>query len=343
MNSCTSRHDKNTKKYVTGNTYQGQSTDPKTASIPSKFQTVVISNRDRRGFNVQAKRFNYDLTLSDNPGPGRYSNKHASIEKYSTSFSKKGTGSFASQSSRLEKLRYRPGPTAATYTLPSLLTTRNDFKKNKITSSFNPPVTDFDKDNELLRRCNIAPAPNTYFKDTERPKKKYVIGEQKAFLTTARRTTQGPTPNNPSPCHYNIREGLTKRHIPAHVSAFNSNTKRGKNMEDGVPGPGTYKPGEPVTKPYQLLMPRKHYLCLSAPAMATAPSVQPPGPGAYEVVNYEGVEKHAMSSGVFLSNTSRWNNEIRASAGAPGPTTYRPNAVGKQSFNFNIFKRWVPV
>ena len=47
-----------------------------------------------------------------------------------------------------------------------------------------------------------------------------------------------------------------------------------------------------------LLHRKKHYLCLSAPAMPLPnPPVQP-GPGAYDLRDYEGPSKHYMSSAV---------------------------------------------
>lgn len=65
---------------------------------------------------------------------------------------------------------------------------------------------------------------------------------------------------------------------------------------------------------------RKHYLCISAPAMPL-PEVPPaPGPGAYDVVDYEGPAKHYMSSAAFVSNTSRWTDHaVSAAVDMPGP------------------------
>lgn len=44
------------------NIYLGHSITAATASIPSKYQTIVISNADKRGFLRQSKRFNYDAS-----------------------------------------------------------------------------------------------------------------------------------------------------------------------------------------------------------------------------------------------------------------------------------------
>jgi len=332
------------KRFATGGSlHHGQRQIPHTASIPTKYITIVTNNRDKKGFNAQSKRFNYDTSLTENPGPGRYKTEARTVEKQSTSFSKRGTGSFASKSSRSMKHKVPKFPDAATYNLPSLLTTRKDFNKESTTSSFQPPITLVDKDYQLYKKNLHAPAPNAYFADEEHPKKKYIIGKQKAFLSTAERNTYGvKIAKNPSPCHYNIDDNLTKRAPPALASVFSSKSKREYIRFEDNPGPGSYKPHDPVTPPpNRLTLPRKHYLCLSAPAMEVPILDQKPGPGTYEIVDYEGPEKHYMSSGVFVSNTSRWNVQ-NSKPGQPGPTTYKPASIGKQSYLFNVHNRWVP-
>jgi len=300
---------------------------------------------------VQSKRFNYETPQMENPGPGRYKTKHRTIEKISTSYSKRGTGSFASKSSRAMPNRIPKAPDAATYNLPSLLRTQCDFSANRTTSSFQKPTTLVDKNYELNKKSLMAPAPNTYFRQDEK-KRKFLIGRQQvflknsepnAFLSTAKRDTlEKKALRNPSPCHYNIQEKLTKREPPALSSVFSSGTQRGFINTGDVPGPGTYKPNEPIVPPFKLTMPRKHYLAISAPALEMPTALEQPGPGAYEVVDYDGPEKRFMSSGVFVSNTSRWNNSGGKTKNQPGPTTYKPTSVGKQSFMFNVYNRWVP-
>ena len=65
---------------------------------------------------------------------------------------------------------------------------------------------------------------------------------------------------------------------------------------------------------------RKHYLCISAPAMPLPQTPPLPGPGSYEMVDYEGPTKHYMSGAAFVSTTSRWTGPVIAGAGEmPGP------------------------
>ena len=63
----------------------------------------------------------------------------------------------------------------------------------------------------------------------------------------------------------------------------------------------------------------KHYLCISAPAMPLPPLEPMPGPGHYNVVDYEGPPKHYMSSSAFVSTTSRWTGGVLGEEDSPGP------------------------
>ncbi len=69
---------------------------------------------------------------------------------------------------------------------------------------------------------------------------------------------------------------------------------------------GAYKPFEPIEPVQRTVFPRKHYLGISAPAMPLPKTPPQPGPGSYEVVDYEGLPKHYMSGSAFVSTTSRW-------------------------------------
>ena len=64
---------------------------------------------------------------------------------------------------------------------------------------------------------------------------------------------------------------------------------------------------------------RKHYLCISAPAMPLPDTPPSPGPGSYEMVDYEGAPRHYMSGAAFVSTTSRWNSSALKNSELPGP------------------------
>lgn len=82
-------------------------------------------------------------------------------------------------------------------------------------------------------------------------------------------------------------------------------------------------------------------MTISAPAIPPPPEAPLPGPGAYEVRNFNQAEKKYMSSAAFVSSTSRWATDASMSAERPGPGWYTPRAPAKQSFNFNFEKKWM--
>lgn len=52
------------------------------------------------------------------------------------------------------------------------------------------------------------------------------------------------------------------------------------------------------------------------------PSTPPqPGPGSYELVNYEGPHRHYMSGAAFVSTSSRWTGPVMI-GDQPGPGMY---------------------
>ncbi|KAJ8306507.1 hypothetical protein KUTeg_017052 [Tegillarca granosa] len=59
-------------------------------------KTIVTDNADKKGFLGQAKRFKDVVAITESPGPGAYVG-HGKMDSTSVSFSKKGTGGFASK------------------------------------------------------------------------------------------------------------------------------------------------------------------------------------------------------------------------------------------------------
>ena len=170
----------------------------------------------------------------------------------------------------------------------------------------------------------------------------------------------------PSPTHYLIRDSVTKPKERAPTSCFKSTTHRSEIMykttkgayykdtsetSNKNPGPGSY--GE-VSRWGRLAQENRlknnqsnkkgHYLAISAPAIPLPPNKPNPGPGHYELVDYQGPEKKERGSSMFNSNTDRWHNELRniyISKQAPGPASYNPKGIPKQSFIFNSDSRWI--
>ncbi|KAG8506711.1 O(6)-methylguanine-induced apoptosis 2, partial [Galemys pyrenaicus] len=191
--------------------------------------------------------------------------------------------------------------------------------------------------------------------------------------------------------HYNINDSLVKQSPKILMSCFKSKTDRGSKLISTGPGPAYYNPTAHIKIQRRTLFP--HGLCLGPPkppspqqaTVVTAHlstlsfrrknpilnfSAQPlplppkpplPGPGQYEIVDYEGPPKHFISSASFVSNTRRWT-AAPDQPGLPGPArvssaawlsshrvclspiaTYQPTFLGKQSFLYNEDNKWIPV
>ncbi|XP_033120954.1 O(6)-methylguanine-induced apoptosis 2-like [Anneissia japonica] len=322
-----------------GKIHKGSGVTAASSSIPSKYQTIVIPNHDRKGFGSQSKRFGHGRDINENPGPGSYVG-HGQATSDKSSYSKKGYGvGFVSKTQRNVRHKGTPGPGAAAYSLPSLLSTRNDFNKTVTTSSFQKRIAVPTED-----KASSNPAPNKYDISNQNNKKHYGSQVQASFRSTSKRVDYyKPAGDFPGPNQYNVNDSLLHDSVRAPNSCFKSTTIRKMNSSPSAnPGPGHYKPHEAPEPVNKTLMPRKHYLCISAPAMPLPPPLPDPGPGSYQLVNYNGEEKHYMSSSMFVSNTSRWTGDDVKNANDPGPASYRPtHHANRQSFLYNAQKKWV--
>lgn len=323
-----------------GRLHKGHSITAATSSIPSKYQTIVIDKSERKGFLSRVKRFGEEADLNDNPGPGSYVGHHEA-QKLGPSFSKKGTGGFASKDRRISKHSSTHSPGSAAYGLPGFVEQRHDFNKANTTSNFHTPIAQ-----NVDHKKKGTPAPNHYeiTPGTKLRGKMNNVTAQAQFRSRTERDTFNvkDSATRPAPWSYQINEELVKGSVPEAASSFKSRTERrmAPDPED-VPGPGAYKPHEPIDHVKKTVFPRKHYLCISAPAMPLPCTPPSPGPTAYDVVDYEGPERHYMSGSVFVSSTSRWTGGPKMQGDIPGPAHYRPTGVSKQSFNYNAQGRWI--
>ncbi|PIK42038.1 putative O(6)-methylguanine-induced apoptosis 2 [Apostichopus japonicus] len=280
---------------------------------------------------------NIILTMNENPGPGTYL-KHGKATNKTPSHSKRGYGvGFVSKDRRSKALKTTVGPGSAAYSLPSLLTSRKDFNQSNTSSSFQSPIA------IQREKSTDQPAPNAYQVNDSLLHKHHGNHGQSAFKSTSKRVDfHKNTSSAPAPCHYNVNDRIVKPSVKVPYSSFKSSTKR--DMLQAVPenpGPGEYHPYEAVDPADKTLFPRKHYLCISAPAMPLPPPLPEPGPGSYELVDYRGPPKHYMSSSAFVSTSSRWQGDVKFETD-PGPATYRPFTTSrKQSFLYNAQKKWV--
>uniref|UniRef100_A0A8C5PDK1 Sperm tail PG-rich repeat containing 1 n=1 Tax=Leptobrachium leishanense TaxID=445787 RepID=A0A8C5PDK1_9ANUR len=284
------------------------------ASIPTKYQIMFIPKSESKGFNSRVPRFSFDFDQNENPGPGSYNYDHESTDIDNVSFSKKGTGGFPSKASRTTFLKATRTPAPNTYKIQSALFSKKDFNKSN-SSMFQQPIAIKVEDKK-----NKTPAPNRYNASVTLSHPNNNVSAHAAFVSKTKRELGNLNHlKGPSPCHYRVNDSLTKEAPTILVSCFKSKTSRDMlNITTNNLGPASYDPyGAPdVINKNNFL--RKHYLCISAPAIPVPKSPPIPGPGQYEIVDYAGPPKHHFSNAVFLSNTSRWTGDI-SGEGLPGP------------------------
>ncbi|XP_057312800.1 O(6)-methylguanine-induced apoptosis 2-like [Hydractinia symbiolongicarpus] len=306
------------------------------ASIPSKYQTIVLNNNERKGFNSGSKRFDC-LQFDESPGPAKYDTTQTLLKENSTSYSTKGLGGFVSKVKRFPVALNANNPVGPGQYSPNL-TTEHDFNKATCTSNFHKPIAVQSRFEKFQ-----TPAPNHY-NLSSKTMGKGKPRESAAFLSRTKRelVTTKISQSVPAPGAYEVSDKWTSSAPRAAQAPFKSTTTRTllpKNVYEN-PGPGTYDPHEPVKNhPEKRGLPRKHYLCISAPAVPMPQQQPTPGPGQYNLVNYEGLTKQYVSSSMFVSTTNRWSGD-RPKAG-PGPGAYNPRHHNKQSFMYNAAQKWI--
>lgn len=307
-------------------------------SIPSQFQTIVIDNSEKPGFQSRSKRFDDYVYLTHTPGPGAYSSIDKTIICRSASESKKGSGGFASKTRRKNLFGVdarMPGPGYYETTVRSFQD-RSDFNRANHTSTFAQPIA-----NVVDKPAEAPPAPNAY--DINRSITTN-CGAQSSFKSSTKRAASflGGSGSAPAPNRYHVKRDYTEPDPHVATSIFKSKSKRDfVSEQQSVPGPGSYDPQEKVdlSDVKRLQMPKKHYLCISAPAMPMPKPPPSPGPAAYDLPSDFPENKKYMQSSYFLSVTER--TASLAKKNGPGPATYKPQPVPKQSFFYNSKGIWV--
>ncbi|XP_053189881.1 O(6)-methylguanine-induced apoptosis 2 [Scomber japonicus] len=325
-----------------GNMYRGLIKKKKipdgsvSSSIPTKYQTVVIQNQEKKGFSSQAKRFPSQVSLNENPGPGSYVCM-SSTEIKNPSFSRKGTTGFVgSKTARASSFPQRgiPGPNA--YNLPSCFMNKYDFNTG-VSRVFRTPVA---VQPDGLK--NNTPAPNQYDVSCDGKERNFSMAGTSSFLSKTGRDVLCLN-HMPSPCHYEVNSNLLHSGSKAILSPFKSKTKRIPPPKDNrVPGPGAYTLHQPPTPVKKTILPKRSYLAISAPPLIVPKDPPLPGPGQYDLGLYDGLFKHPMPTAAFASKTERMPQDPRASL-RPGPGFYSPQILSKQSFFYNDSRVWIPV
>ncbi|XP_009578126.1 PREDICTED: O(6)-methylguanine-induced apoptosis 2, partial [Fulmarus glacialis] len=280
----------------------------KISSSPYKQHRKVISNSEKKGFNSQSKRFQYNQ--NENPGPGFYSVTHLSAEINSTSLSKKGTGYFPSLVPRTACEKISNYPAANAYKILPCFQSKQDFSKGN-SSMFQQPIA------RKIEKIP-TPAPNQYYTSMDFCKQSNNVSGQTVFVF---KTTRGLNLEKfgkwPSPCHYIINDSLIKVSPKGITSCFKSKISRLARMERFTPESATYQPHKPTKEAKKTPFRQKFCLTLSAPAIPPCKDPPLPGPGQYDLVDYKGCPKQDCSSAVFVSNTGRWTGS-GSQEGFPG-------------------------
>ncbi|XP_016333406.1 O(6)-methylguanine-induced apoptosis 2-like [Sinocyclocheilus anshuiensis] len=271
------------------------------SSIPTKYQTIIISNEEKKGFSSQSKRFQDHLA-------GRVPHSFQ---------------------------RLSPGPDA--YNLQTSLLYKHDFNRGE-SRMFRLPVAV-----KTEKPKNENPAPNQYDVSYSGVDKNSTVSAQSAFRSKTRRSASvSDNFKGPSPCHYNVSDASLQKMPQVPYSCFKSTTSRIQSpVRNNIPGPGTYNPHQPPEPVKRTVLPRRHYLGLSAPPLIPTKDPPFPGPGHYDIVNYNRPVKHLVSSAAFLSGTSRWIQDVKGQD-MPGPGFYEPMVLSKTSFLYNPAKMWIP-
>uniref|UniRef100_H9GP55 O(6)-methylguanine-induced apoptosis 2 n=1 Tax=Anolis carolinensis TaxID=28377 RepID=H9GP55_ANOCA len=216
------------------------------------------------------------------------------------------------QSSRIARQRIPSYPASNAYNLPPTLQSKQDFSLG-YSSMFQQPIA-----RKIYKRP--TPAPNQYNVSLDFCRQRSHTGVKSVFTSkTQRSLTFLGKERVPSPCHYQIKDSFIRQAPTVLVSCFKSKTRRETKPETLGPGPAAYQwpPESPRTVP-ERFPGLKYGLNFSAPPLPRPKSPPSPGPGQYEIVDFNGPSKHYISSAVFVSNTGRWSGD-NFHQDVPGP------------------------
>lgn len=225
-----------------------------------------------------------------------------------------------------------------------MCTRKKDFSTGN-SGNFTKPIVSAQEERKLFKELE-GPAPCEYNVDTAAKHKFKVnnVSANAAFKSHTKRDLLDSVSikNNPAPGTYDVNDTITHDSSKIPFSSFKSTSQRNTfTNASAVPGPADYRPMEPINENInRLLFPRRHYLAISAPAIPMGPDLPLPGPGAYEVRDFKDPEKKYMSSAVFVSSTGR-NVIPNVQKEQPGPANYNPVKLLKNSFHYNVDKKWM--
>jgi len=327
-----------------GKLIKGSTATGTVPTIPSKYFTVVSDNSDNKGFLKSSRRFSYENT--DAPGPGSYAVEEQTKKLRKESDGNKSSGPFSSNpqlKTYVETFKNNT-PGAGTYNIDDQ-NRRHDFSRG-FSRAFQKPIIETKESQSQKDKNN--PAPNQYdiSKSNKLKFRANNVCADAAFKSHNHRLIKSSNnlESGPAPGTYDINEKLKYKSVTTPYSSFKSSSKRTTftpTYSGDLPGPADYRPYDEIHEnANRQLMPRRHYLAISAPAVPVSKDIATPGPGAYNVRSFEEPDKKYMTSAVFVSCTSRWTGDMSETEN-PGPTSYSPLKLPKQSFLYNYERKWV--
>ncbi|KAM9385674.1 LOW QUALITY PROTEIN: O(6)-methylguanine-induced apoptosis 2 [Pholidichthys leucotaenia] len=272
----------------------------------------MTTNREKKGFSSQAKRFLSRTCQNENPGPGSY-HLFSNTEVISPSFSKKGTTGFVGSKAVRKPLNGTPGPN--TYNLLSSFINKYDFN-NGASRMFRLPVAV-----QMDGPKHKIPAPNYDISCTPTVSVSSVV-DTSSFLSRTSRDSLCPNKTVPSPGHYNVSTSLLQHGSSALLSPFSKTQRILSPVHNDGPGPAGYSPYQAPTLVKMTILPRGFYLAL-LPLLLAIPKAPPLlGPGQYNIGNHhQQIPKHSRPTAAFASRTERIQKSHADMTPGPGKDT----------------------
>ncbi|KAK2948370.1 hypothetical protein BLNAU_16716 [Blattamonas nauphoetae] len=286
---------------------------------------ISPTSKEKYGFSRNSPRFTSNRSTNA-PDPGAYFTPSNYVLE-SSSYSKKGTGSFASSTRRFDKPKSsNVGP--GSYDSPILTSGK------AVTSSFATPIATY-------RSKSVSPGPGAYTPSilTDYPANK-PTSLASGFLSLSTRTTSALEPQNPwvpGPGNYDLNSPITPRSSgssqqPQPSSTFKSKTKRFKRPKNETPDPGSYDP-KPIStlsqtassaNPSSFFAPirKERYFSSFAP-----PKEQVPGPGSYDLPS--AFSSHLLDHAELDPNDTVFDSPPRNAHDISPPSTHKAKLYGK--------------
>ncbi|KAK3241130.1 hypothetical protein CYMTET_49079 [Cymbomonas tetramitiformis] len=337
-----------------------------TASIPSKFETIInVGAKEQDAFCSRTHRFTAQGT--DLPGPGQY-HKPSGFTFEHDSISKKGYGSgFVSKHKRFtDHALSAPGPGAYESTEMVKAGAKN-FNRAASTSTFALKSKDVGPPLEPKVKSKPVPGPGEYEASAAEAKQAtthmFRSNVERFGLSAAENASVAPGQYGSVPTFDKGGAGAVFRSSTVRNPGGPLQGRRvsAASAPSVIYGDSGFSGKEPGPGQYDNTLTDLQYKFRHGPKMSSmfsrtaqdrfGDSMDPrvarenaPGPGQYASTNPLPRTVHGGVS-VFSSSTARAAEDSISTTGGlakpPGPAFYHPAAVNMKSYNLNARKRWL--